>query len=113
MSTRTPSIGTLRDRVQLQTKQMVIDAAGGHSVVFNPLATVWARVTSLRGRESREASGRTATMSHSVVTRFRTDMKPGDRIVYRGRPLEIISAEDMNGRRAYLNCACTETNLVG
>lgn len=113
MSGRIPPIGTLRDRVQLQTKQMALDTAGGHSIVFNPLATVWARVTSLRGRESREASGRAATISHSVVTRFRTDLKPGDRIVYRGRALEIFSAEDLNGRRAYLSCACTETSLVG
>lgn len=113
MSMRIPPIGTLRDRVQLQTKQMAHETAGGHSVVFNPLATVWARVTSLKGRETREASGRTATISHSAVIRFRTDLNPGDRIIYRGKGLEIISAEDLNGRRAYLSCACTETKLVG
>ena len=30
---------------------------------------------------------------HTVVLRFRTDLKPGDRIGYRGRDLEVLAAE--------------------
>lgn len=113
MTTRIPPLGTLRDRVALKRKEMSPEAEGGHTVVYVPTATVWARVHSLKGRETREAGGRHARVSHSVVMRFRTDVKAGDRIVYRGRPLEVLSADDLNGRRAYLSCACAETSVIG
>lgn len=113
MTARIPAVGTLRDRVQLRGKTMVADGVGGHEAVYMALATVWARVHALRGRETREAGGRTASISHTVVMRFRSDVKPGDRIAYRGRELEVLSAEDLNGRRAYLSCACTETSVIG
>lgn len=44
--------------------------------------------------------------SHSVVIRFRSDVRPGDRFVYRGRLLEVVDPTDLNGRRVYLNCTC-------
>jgi SPP1 family predicted phage head-tail adaptor len=52
-------------------------------------------------------------ISHSVVLRFRSDVSPGDRIVYRGRNLDVVSTADLNGRRAYLSCACSETSFTG
>lgn len=108
-----PQIGTLRDRVQLQRKDTVAEAEGGHAVSYASVATVWARVTSLKGRIGREADARAARISHTVVMRFRTDIGAGDRIVYRGRNLEIQSADDLNGKRAFLNCACRETEVTG
>lgn len=113
MSERIPSIGTMRDRVQLLRKDMSAEAEGGHSVSYVPLATVWARVRSLSGRAGGEADSRTARISHSVVMRFRTDLNAGDRVIFRGTALEVISAEDLNGRRAYLSCACTQTSVAG
>jgi len=108
-----PQIGTLRDRVQLLRKDMAAEAEGGHAVSYVSLATVWARVTSLKGRVGSEADARAAQISHTVVMRFRADIGAGDRIVYRGRNLEIQSADDLNGRRAFLNCACRETEVAG
>lgn len=113
MSARSVAIGTMRDRVQLQRKDMVSEVEGGHSTVFVPLATVWARVTALSGGEAERADARTARISHTVVVRFRTDLKAGDRIIYRGATLDVISASDLNGRRAYLSCKCTQTQVVG
>ncbi len=68
---------------------------------------------SLTGRQGANADGRTVAISHSVVLRFRNDVSPGDRIVYRGRNLDVVSAADLNGRRAYLSCACSETSFTG
>jgi hypothetical protein len=45
--------------------------------------------------------------------RFRTDLKPGDRIAYRGGELEIEAAGDINGRRAYLGCQCSQRMVTG
>lgn len=113
MSERLPPIGTLTDRVQFKRREMAGEAEGGHMTIFVPVANLWARVRSLSGRQGSSADGRAVTISHSVVLRFRSDVKPGDRITYRGRELDVVSAADLNGRRAYLSCACSETGMMG
>ncbi|MGV8856708.1 MAG: phage head closure protein [Devosia sp.] len=92
MSEAVPPIGTLTDRVQLKRREMTGDATGGHGT---------------------SADGRAVEISHAVVLRFRIDIRPGDRILYRGRSLDVVSAADLNGRRAYLSCACSETSFTG
>ena len=108
-----PPIGSLRDRVQLQRREMAHLPDGGHETLFLPVTSLWARVRARSARFAREGDGRAATSSHSVVMRFRKDVRPGDRIVYRGRGLEVVEAEDLNGRRAYLSCLCIETSFTG
>ena len=108
-----PAIGTLTDRVQLKRRETLDDGGGGHERIYMPVNSVWARVRSLTGRQGTNADGRTVAVSHSVVLRFRSDVSPGDRIVYRGRNLDVVSTADLNGRRAYLSCACSETSFTG
>lgn len=108
-----PPIGTLTDRVQLRRRAVSGEAEGGHDVLFVPVATVWGRVRGLSARQAILTDGRAVEASHAVVLRFRSDVKPRDRMVYRGRTLEVIAAEDMNGRRAYLRCLCSETRVTG
>ena len=111
--THLPPIGTLTDRVQLRRKVTSDEDEGGAPAVFTPIATVWARVRQLGARQQFAADARGQAISHSVVMRFRTDLKPGDRILYRGGTLEIAAAADMNGRRAYLSCQCSERAVTG
>lgn len=103
----------MTDRVQLRRREMAGEDEGGHVAMFVPVASLWARVRSLTGRQGSSADGRAVEISHAVVLRFRTDIRPGDRIVYRGRSLDVVSAADLNGRRAYLSCACSETSFTG
>lgn len=110
---RPPALGTLRDRVQLLRRDMTPEPEGGHATVYIPLATVWARVRTLAPGWTQEAGARGAAASHTVVMRFRADLRPGDRVIYRGRKLEILGAEDLNGRRAFLNCRCREAQVAG
>jgi SPP1 family predicted phage head-tail adaptor len=113
MSERIPPLGTLTDRVTLESKVTSNEPEGGETAVYATLATVWARVRQLSARQSTMADARGQTISHGVVIRFRTDLKPGDRIVYRGRRLEIAALADINGRRAYLSCQCSERAVTG
>lgn len=113
MSEPVPPIGTLTDRVQLRRRESVAEPEGGHARIFVPMGNAWARVRSLSGRQGSNADGRMVAISHAVVLRFRPDLGPGDRIVYRGRNLDVVSAADLNGRRAYLSCACSETQVTG
>ncbi|WIY53668.1 phage head closure protein [Devosia sp. YIM 151766] len=113
MSERLPALGTLTDRVALKRRESVGDGGGGHERLYLPAGNLWARVRSLSGRQGVNADGRAVAISHSVVLRFRNDIAPGDRIVYRGRNLDVVSTADLNGRRAYLSCTCSETSFTG
>ena len=113
MSEAVPPLGTLTDRVTLQRKIVSDEPEGGAVAVYSTLSTVWARVRQLSARSAYAEDARGQSISHAVVMRFRTDLKPGDRIVYRGRTLEIAALTDINGRRAYLSCQCSERAVTG
>lgn len=112
MSAAVP-VGGLRHRVQLQRTQVVPDDAGGHARVHVPAGTLWARVTPLGARQVFMANGRAVAISHTVVIRHRTGVRPGDSFVYQGRRLNVVSAEDISGRRRFLACRCRETAVEG
>lgn len=113
MSERVPPLGTLRDRVQLQRRDQIVGDAGGLETTYFPLATLWARVRAMSPALVNYAGGAAARMSHTAVLRYRNDVSPGDRLIYRGKPLDVLSAEDLNGRRAYLVCRCAEFQQAG
>ena len=108
-----PPTGGLTDRVQLQRRELAPESEGGHVATFVPMMTLWARVTAIGAREAQTADGRSVSISHTVVLRYRTDVRAGDRFVYRGRQLNVVSAEDLSGRRRFLGCRCAETMVVG
>ncbi|HZY68735.1 MAG TPA: phage head closure protein [Devosia sp.] len=113
MTAPVPPLGTLTDRVTLQRKMTTSEPEGGEVAVFATLATVWARVRLLRTRQAYLGDARGQAATHGVVVRFRTDLQPGDRIVYRGRNLAVEAVADMNGRRVYLSCQCVEQAVTG
>ena len=113
MNERIPALGTLTDRVTLLRKIESSEPEGGTVAVYSALGVVWARVRQLSARTSLAEDARGQAISHSVVLRFRTDLKPGDRIAYRGRTLEIAALADINGRRAYLSCQCSDRAVTG
>lgn len=108
-----PPASGLRDRVQLQRKEQTGEDEGGMATVYVPTMTLWARVTAVGARPATVADARSAVVTHTVVIRFRTGVSPGDRFIYRGRALEVLSAEDLSGRRAFLACRCSETAVKG
>lgn len=113
MSGGLPSISGLRDRVELQRRELAPEDEGGHAATFVPVVTLWARVTAVGARGTQIADGRGVSVSHTVVLRHRTDVRAGDRFLYRGRQLSVVSAEDLSGRKRFLGCRCAETQVVG
>ena len=108
-----PQIGGLTDRVQLQRRTTTAEDEGGHAVLYVPMGTLWARVRALGGGREMAADARGVAVSHTVVIRHRTGVFPGDRFLYRGRHLEVVSAEDISGRRKFLACRCSERQVTG
>lgn len=108
-----PQIGGLNERVVLQRREMVAEDEGGHAAIYVPMVTLWARVTPLGGGRGFAADARGVEASHSVVIRYRAACRPGDRFVYRGRNLEVLSAEDISGRRKFTACRCVDRAVTG
>ena len=113
MSEAVPPIGALTERVQLQRKVTTNEAEGGEAALFTTFATVWARVRQLTARVAFEGDARGISVTHSVVLRYRGDLHPGDRIVYRDRVLDVLGAGDLNAGRNYLSCQCSERLVTG
>lgn len=108
-----PPLTALRERVELQRTETASDGSGGHQRVHVPMATLWARVTALGAHQVFVDDGRAVAITHTVVIRHRTGVRPGDRFLYQGRRLEVVSAEDISGRRRFLACRCRETAVQG
>lgn len=113
MSEKAPALGSLRDRVTLHRRDQITGDSGGLETTFMPIGTYWARVRALGSVLTQFAGGEASKVSHTAVLRYRTDVSPGDRLIYRDEPLDVISAEDLNGRRAYLVCRCRAVQQAG
>lgn len=112
MSGAVPPIGTLTERVVLKRRITTHEDEGGEVAMYSPLATVWARVTPLGARAAFASDARTQATSHVVVVRYRTDLKPGDRISWRGGDLDVEGTSEL-GRRAYLSIQCSSAAVTG
>lgn len=82
-------IGGLRRRVTLQTETHVSDEAGGYTVGWSDVATVWVEVTPLSGQERYAARRIQAQVTHRVRMRYREGVTASMRIVCGGRFFNI------------------------
>lgn len=73
------------------------------------VATVWAMVRSLTGREALQAGAAQSSQTHRVGIRHRTDVTVQIQAVRAdGTVLEVLAVRDPDGRRAWLELDCVE-----
>lgn len=104
-------IGPLRKRLTLQRDTgSTQDAYGQPVAVWQTVATVWAEITPQAAAERQigGAAQETATVTHRVRLRYRSDVTPGMRGLWGVRVFDIESAGDPTGRRAELLLQCRE-----
>ncbi len=102
------SPGRLRERVTIEAPQRAGDGAGGWTIAWSRVATVWADVISFKGTELAEADRLEAREPFRVVIHHRGDVKSDMRLTWRGRVLDIRGAFDPDGRRRWLAIDCEE-----
>lgn len=99
-------IGELRERVTIQEATTVSDGAGGQTVTWADVYTVWAKVQPVRGREE-DRLGRLATVeTYLVIVRFAVAVTSLSRLVWRGKVLNVRSVSDRDMDREFLTCEC-------
>ena len=109
----TLAAGRMRDRVVIQTKSATRDAYGAEVITWSTLATVWASVESIGGREFIEnqygVDQTRAVRAVRVVMRYREDVQPWMRITHEGRTLQI-QAILKRGNDEQLDVMCVDIN---
>jgi SPP1 family predicted phage head-tail adaptor len=96
-----PQAGDLRDRITIKRRVEVRDATGGLDRTWETLAEVWAQVISINGREEVIGNVLQGTSTFQVTIRYRNDLKASDQILWNGRELNVLAAEDREGRRRW------------
>ncbi len=108
---KSPRIGALRHRVVLETAIRSSDGGGGASVIWSPVAEIWAAIEPRAGSETVVGEATSGRISHQITVRHRNDIEPARRFRFGARVFDILAVLDIDERRRLLNCLCREELL--
>ena len=94
--------GLLRQRVQVERPIGTPDEAGGETIAWEAVATLWARIDQAKASEQAVAGHLAAVVSHKVTLRWRDDLAGGMRITFQDRRFRILATFDPDERRRYV-----------
>jgi len=100
--------GKLRHRVTIQQATATRDTIGVPEDTWSTLATVWAAVEPLTGREFVEAFRTNAELTHRVRIRYRSDVTAKMRVLESSRHYDIVAVLDVKGEMRELHLMCRE-----
>jgi SPP1 family predicted phage head-tail adaptor len=100
--------GNLRHRVELQRVAVALDSHGDSVETWSTLATVWASIEPLSGREFLQASSTTSDVTVRIKIRGGVALTPKDRVKYGDRLFDIRHVIDWGGRGVETQLMCTE-----
>lgn len=84
-------LGPLRHRVTFEKRKTGRDEFGQPLEGWDVVATLWASVEPISGRELMSAQQVQAEVTHRIRCRYRAGLEASQRIVYDGRPFDIQS----------------------
>ncbi|NBW09342.1 MAG: head-tail adaptor protein [Caulobacteraceae bacterium] len=93
-------IGRMKERVTIQSPTEVRTSVGGTTLTWATLETVWASVDGLSTRDILQAQQANLVATHRIRIRYRSDVTHTQRIVWRGRTMEIASVVERDNRTA-------------
>ena len=96
----------LRKRITLQRRSTAEDGLRQQLLTWSDVATVFAQVEQLSGRELMTANAEYAENTARITIRFRTDVVEKMRIWYGAVVYDITSVSDIDGTRRELQISC-------
>lgn len=96
------SAGQLDQKIELQRLTRAPDGGGGYTEQWTTYATPWASVRPMSGRERYHAQQTQASANYRIKLYNRADIDPADRILWRGKVLNIRFPADAGPRDLYL-----------
>jgi head-tail adaptor len=111
------AIPTLNRPMVLEAAQRVPDGAGGFTVTWQPLGTLWAHVSLRSGRESGQMGTAASVTNYRITVRgapLSSDERPRpDQRLRDGERMFLINAvAEADARGHYLVCFATEESVV-
>ena len=101
-------LGPLRHRITIQARAAGMDDFGQESETWATVATVWASVEPLSGRELLSAQQIQSDTSHRVRMRYRAGITTSHRVLFNLRPFNIRSVINRQELGEMLELLCTE-----
>lgn len=104
--------GRLRHKLVLQQYDGTVDSLGDvrldDDANWDTVATVWAAVDPISGKEfyANEQAG--TSLTHKVTIRYRAGVRPGQRFLLGARKLAIESVIDWQERHEHMLLMCRE-----
>lgn len=97
--------GMLRHRVTLQRFQQGQDAYGGPVETWEDVATVWASLEAMSGREFFASQQAQSEVTQRIRIRYRPDVTADMRVIHNGKVFNIVAPlPDNRGRELVLMC---------
>jgi len=100
--------GRLNKRVTLQQPTRVQSLSGQVSNTWSDIATVWAAVEPLKGKDLWQSQQVQSLVTATITIRYRTDVDDKWRIKFRGRFFNIGQKIDIEEKHEYLQLLCIE-----
>jgi SPP1 family predicted phage head-tail adaptor len=100
-------------RVSIQEKTVTIDNIGNQTETWVTIATVWAAIAPLNGREYWAARQINAEATTRVTIAYRRRVTPEHRLLFGSRVLEIIEIVNPSEGNVELVLLCKEAILGG
>lgn len=95
-------IGSLRQRIAIQTLTKVADGLGGWNETWATTYTVWADMYPLAGTEVYKQGQVESPVTHRAMIRYRTGITTKHRVLYAGLAYNIRAVLNLNERSQWL-----------
>ena len=103
-----PDVGLMRHRVMVQSAVRLPGGAGRMAPTWSDVATYWAHVEPVSGRQAFQAMQVKPTTWLKVRMRTNQPLTVANRLVFQGRNLNIESVFRVDERPGYYEMLCTE-----
>lgn len=105
--------GQLTRRLRIQSRSSTQDSFGGPNLTWVDVATVWAEIRPITGRELENARQIASEVSHQILVRYQPTLADpkvvaGYRALYNGRVFNIHASMNEDERNAVLTLLASE-----
>lgn len=102
------TVGALRHRLTIEAASDAPDGAGGAVRSWVPVGDVFGAIAPRRRREDVVDGRAVGLVTHRITIRWRADVNGDTRFVADGRFYRVLSVEDADPKRRFLECWCEE-----